>query len=85
MKLTWTATYDQSCVKVGTLATPITEPTTTTPTTVAAAATPTTVAPAAELPRTGSSSGPFAAVGAVTVLAGAALLGCARKRRSNSI
>ena len=82
VKLTWTATYDPSCVKAGTLATPITEPTTTT--TVAVAATPTTVAPA-ELPRTGSSSAPIAALGVFTLLAGSALLGFARRRKPNSI
>ena len=82
VKLTWTATYDPSCVKAGTLATPITAPVTTT--TVAVAATPTTVAAPAELPRTGSSSAPMAAVGIVTMLAGAALLTAARRRRPHS-
>ena len=85
VKLVWTATYDPNCIKAGTLATPITTPSTTTPTTVAAAAvTTTTVAPAAELPRTGSSSGPAALVGLVSLVSGGALLGFSRRRRPHS-
>ena len=57
-------------------------PTTVASTPVTQGATPTTVAAAAELPRTGSSSGPLAALGLVLLLAGAAVLYGPRMRRA---